>query len=155
MGVGDTGGNFCLDEDHVYVRHGDTCFRIHQRSGKLEGQFTTPVAADQGNRAWGYIACRDGVLYGSVGPREIAAALRDEGHDVEVAAVSLHTTIRRLDNVTVEVRLAEDIIAEVKVWVVRSKGTELDDQDGEEAADSKHDRDAGREAGADGNSPDN
>jgi large subunit ribosomal protein L9 len=99
-------------------------------------------------------ANEDGVLYGSVGPREIAAALRDEGHDVQAAAVSLHTSIRRLDNVSVEVRLAEDITAEVKVWVVRSKGTELDDEDGEEATESKQDRDAGREAGADGDSPD-
>ena len=63
-------------------------------------------------------ANEDGVLYGSVGPREIAAALRDEGHVIDASAVNLYTPIRQLDNVSVEVKLADDITAEVKVWVV-------------------------------------
>ncbi len=68
-------------------------------------------------------ANEEGVLYGSVGPREIAAALRDEGHDVEASHVELREPIRRLDNLAVNVRFAEDIRTEVKVWVVRSHGT--------------------------------
>ncbi|HEY3243716.1 MAG TPA: 50S ribosomal protein L9 [Phycisphaerae bacterium] len=69
-------------------------------------------------------ANEDGVLYGSVGPREIAAALRDEGHDVEPGQVRLHTPIRNLDSRVVEVVLAEDITANVKVWVVRAAARE-------------------------------
>ncbi|HUU84555.1 MAG TPA: 50S ribosomal protein L9 [Phycisphaerae bacterium] len=91
-------------------------------------------------------ANEEGVLYGSVGPREIAAALREEGHSVETAQVNLHSPIRRLDNVPVEVRLADDIVAEVKVWVVRSRGTAAETEEDDE--------DAGREAGADGYGPD-
>jgi len=88
----------------------------------------------------------EGVLYGSVGAREIVAALRDEGHEVDASAINLHTPLRRLDNVTVEVRLAEDIKAEVKVWVVRSKGSaDLE----EEGASPRDGDDAGREAGDD------
>ncbi len=89
----------------------------------------------------------DGVLYGSVGPREISAALQDEGYPIEPSNVNLHTPIRRLDNVAVEIRLGEDIKAEVKVWVVRSKGSE-EDEEGAEA------QDAGKEAGEDGNGAD-
>jgi large subunit ribosomal protein L9 len=69
-------------------------------------------------------ANEDGVLYGSVGPREIAAALRDEGHDVEASHVKLHTPIRNLDSRVVEVVLADDITANVKVWVVRAQSRE-------------------------------
>lgn len=68
-------------------------------------------------------ANEEGVLYGSVGPREIAAALRDEGHDVETGAIQLHEPIRRLDKVEVVVRFTDDITTEVKVWVVRSQAT--------------------------------
>ncbi|MBI4580319.1 MAG: 50S ribosomal protein L9 [Planctomycetes bacterium] len=65
-------------------------------------------------------ACNEeGHLYGSVGPREIAAALRDEGHAVEAKQVQLHEPIRRLDTVTVPVVFADDLRVEVKVWVVR------------------------------------
>ena len=100
------------------------------------------------------VANEEGVLYGSVGPREIAAALREEGHEVEAANVNLHAPIRHLDNVAVEVTLGEDITAEVKVWVVRSKGTAMDTEEGQEDAEKAYDQDAGMEAGADGNSSD-
>ncbi len=65
-------------------------------------------------------ACNpEGRLYGSVGPREIASALRDEGHNVESKQVELREPIRQLDTVVVPVRFADDLIVEVKVWVVR------------------------------------
>jgi large subunit ribosomal protein L9 len=78
-------------------------------------------------------ANEEGVLYGSVGPREVAAALRDEGHDVSPAQVHMHGTIKHLDNVVVDVVLAEEIEAKVKVWVVRSKGSTEPDEDRQEA----------------------
>ena len=68
-------------------------------------------------------ANEEGVLYGSVGPREIATALREEGHEVDASHVELREPIRRLDNITVTVKFLEDIEADVKVWVVRSQGT--------------------------------
>ena len=81
----------------------------------------------------------EGVLYGSVGPREIAAALREEGHDVNAAQVQLRSAIRRLDNILVDVVLATDIATKVKVWVVRS-GVTVDPEEAGEEAD--HDDDA-------------
>lgn len=93
-------------------------------------------------------ACNvEGHLYGSVGPREIAAALRDEGHDVEPKQVHLHEPIRRLDSVTVPVVFADDLTVEVKVWVVREAGSgNLDEEEREE---TEVRDDTGREAGGD------
>lgn len=61
----------------------------------------------------------EGHLYGSVGPREIAAALRDKGHDVQAQHVQLHENIRELGTRSVPVVFADEIQAEVKVWVVQ------------------------------------
>lgn len=70
-----------------------------------------------------------GHLYGSVGPREIAAALRDEGHAVDAAQVRLPEPIKQLDNKLVPVRFSDDLVVEVKVWVVREKGAgELEEE---------------------------
>ena len=65
-------------------------------------------------------ACNpEGRLYGSVGPREIAAAMRDEGHQVETKQVELREPIRQLDTINVPVRFTDDLVVEVKVWIVR------------------------------------
>ena len=69
-------------------------------------------------------ACNlEGRLYGSVGPREIAAALRDEGHDVEPKQVQLHDPLRQLDTIAVPVVFADDISVDVKIWIVRESGS--------------------------------
>ena len=85
-------------------------------------------------------ACNpEGRLYGSVGPREIAAALRDEGHDVEAKQVQLREPLRQIDNITVPVMFAEDLVVEVKVWIVRESGSgEIE----EEEPTAHHDFDA-------------
>ncbi len=74
----------------------------------------------------------DGVLYGSVGPREVSAALREEGHDVTTAQVRMHDPLKRLDNVMVDVIFADTIETKVKVWVIRSKAEEGDGKPVEE-----------------------
>ncbi len=86
----------------------------------------------------------EGVLYGSVGPREVAAALRHEGHTIEAEQVDLHDPIRHLDNLVVPVRFAEDTTVDVKVWVVREAGSDQIDGDepqsqGSEADNDEHD----------------
>jgi len=89
-------------------------------------------------------ANEDGVLYGSVGRREVSAALAEEGHHVAPEQIQLHTPLRRLDNVEVELRFASDLRSMIKVWVVREKtegeGEEDQERKGETAP-------AGREAG--------
>jgi len=77
-------------------------------------------------------ANEEGVPYGSVGPREVAAALREEGHGVHESLIDLRTPIKRLDNVLVDVVLAEGISTKVKVWVVRTGVTEGDEEGADE-----------------------
>ena len=88
----------------------------------------------------------EGHLYGSVGVREIAAALRDLGHSVEAEHVQLHTPIRELDTVTVDVRFAEDLKAPVKVWVVRESAAGDLEESEETAEEHRSDVDHGTDA---------
>lgn len=86
-------------------------------------------------------ACnREGRLYGSVGPREIAAALREEGHDVQPKQVHLPEAVRQLDTVTVPVIFADDLSVDVKVWVVREADSGLEEEEQEEAVHEEDDR---------------
>lgn len=70
VGVGDTGGPFCLGGDSVYVKSGDRCLRIDLATGRLRGEFATPVPAGAANRNWGYLAFENGLLFGSVENQE-------------------------------------------------------------------------------------
>lgn len=105
--------------------------RIEEQAAKLREVEVTISAA-----------CNvEGHLYGSVGPREIAAALRDEGHIVEAKQVHLHTPIRQLDTVMVPVVFADDLKVEVKVWVVREAGSgELEEEQAKEAPQQQPER---------------
>lgn len=70
------------------------------------------------------LANEEGVLYGSVGRKEIAAALSAEGYTLEADQVNLPRPLRHLDTVMVEIKLADDLRVGVKVWVVREKSDE-------------------------------
>lgn len=100
---------------------------LEKRADSLEGVEVTIAAA----------ANEEGHLYGSVGPREISAALRDEGHQVDTSEIQLHDPIRQLDSVMVPIVLADDLRTEVKVWVVREKAS--GDLDVDEAEQDKDD----------------
>ena len=93
-------------------------------------------------------ANESGVLYGSVGPKEIAAALADEGYFLQPDQIVLVHPIRQLDNVEVEVKLAADLPSSIKVWVVRDKTDEEDEEGGGEEASDRVE--TGTEAGGDG-----
>lgn len=60
----------------------------------------------------------DGNLYGSVGPAEIATALK--AHDFNIAAdqIRLEGPLKELGLYTVRVHVGHEIDAELKVWVV-------------------------------------
>lgn len=108
---------------------------LEEFSNRLEGVEVTVRAR----------ANEDGVLYGSVGAREIAEALHEEGHPVDMKQVIIESPIRHLDSVAVEIRLGEDLRSDIKVWVVREK-TEDDGEDPEDPKEAV----AGTEAGNDG-----
>ena len=73
----------------------------------------------------------EGTLYGSVGAKEIAAALQTLGHPVLPEQVILDTPIRTLDNRTVTLEFADEITTQIKLWVVRAGATEDEHADTE------------------------
>lgn len=88
----------------------------------------------------------DGHLYGSVGQREISRALMDEGHAVHADNIKLTHNFKEVGTFQVPIVLAEDITAEVKVWIVAEKSvmneeegsreTEVSDGAGADGAES-------------------
>ena len=60
----------------------------------------------------------EGHLYGSVGPNEIAAAIKSQGVTVAPEQVRLEGPLKELALYTVKIHLHQDIDADLKVWVV-------------------------------------
>jgi len=61
-------------------------------------------------------------LYGSVGGRDIADALKDAGVPVDHRKIQLAEPIKSLGMFTVDIKLARDVVAKLKVWVVAKEG---------------------------------
>jgi outer membrane protein assembly factor BamB len=66
VGVSEIGGNFCLSDDAVLVRTDDKCLKIELSTGRKVAEFKTPVELSAEDRNWGYIACVEDLLFGSV-----------------------------------------------------------------------------------------
>ncbi|MFQ5807212.1 MAG: 50S ribosomal protein L9 [Phycisphaerae bacterium] len=66
----------------------------------------------------------EGTLYGSVGPKEIAATLQAMGYPVRPEHVVLDRPIRTLDNRLVTLEFTDEITTQIKLWVVRAGTTE-------------------------------
>jgi len=63
-------------------------------------------------------ASPEGHLYGSVGPQQVAAALQEQGFEIDSKMVLLDEPIKELNVYDVPVRFHTDIEATCKVWVV-------------------------------------
>jgi large subunit ribosomal protein L9 len=61
----------------------------------------------------------EGKLYGAVTTIDIAKALKEEGFEIDRHAIILEEPIKELGVYQVPVRLAPDVEAKVKVWVVK------------------------------------
>ncbi len=68
------------------------------------------------------LAGEEGKLYGSVGPRDIASRLNEEGFDLHGNHIVLQDTIKALGVYSVPVRLHPDVEVSVKVWVIKEEG---------------------------------
>lgn len=60
----------------------------------------------------------EGKLFGSVTNRDIALALEEEGLQIHRKMIRLEQPIKSLGVYTVEIRLAREVIASLKLWVV-------------------------------------
>jgi large subunit ribosomal protein L9 len=63
-------------------------------------------------------ANEEGHLYGSVNADQIAAALKSEGFPIETEAVRIEGPLKDLGLYTIKIHLSQDIVTEVKLWVV-------------------------------------
>ncbi|MEE9133519.1 MAG: 50S ribosomal protein L9 [Gemmatimonadota bacterium] len=68
------------------------------------------------------LAADEGKLYGSVGPRDIAAQLSEQGFDVHGRHVALQEPIKALGVYAVPIKLYPEVEASVKVWVIKEEG---------------------------------
>jgi outer membrane protein assembly factor BamB len=66
VGTAATGSNMCLGGNSLYVRTEDRCLRLDAATGHRLGEFHTPETAEGTGGTWGFIACADGTLFGSV-----------------------------------------------------------------------------------------
>jgi len=57
-------------------------------------------------------------LYGSVGGRDIAEALKEAGVAIDHRKIHLDEPIKSLGMFTVDIKLAREVTAKLKVWVV-------------------------------------
>jgi outer membrane protein assembly factor BamB len=64
-GTAITGSNFCVAGESVFLRHADRCERIDAATGRTLREYRLPGENGAGAE-WGYIACVDGVLFGSI-----------------------------------------------------------------------------------------
>ncbi len=90
----------------------------------------------------------DGHLYGSVGPREIARSLMDEGHSVHADQVKMSHNIKEVGSFPIKIVLADDISTEIKLWVVAEKSLDQDSDEEQGETEATDGKDAGSGAGA-------
>lgn len=64
-------------------------------------------------------AGEDDRLFGSVSSQDVADLLAKEGYDIDKHKILLEEPIKSLGVYTVPIKLYKDVVAEVKVWVVR------------------------------------
>ena len=66
VGAGQIGSTFCVADDVLYARKDDECLRFDVFTGRKLDLFTAPTFPNGKAGRWGYLACKDGVLYGAL-----------------------------------------------------------------------------------------
>ncbi|MDA1016788.1 MAG: PQQ-binding-like beta-propeller repeat protein [Planctomycetota bacterium] len=72
-GMAITGSNICLHGDGVFLRNGHQVFRLDAATGKVIAKFSTPASLpskEDKKLQWGYLACSDGILFGTTANTE-------------------------------------------------------------------------------------
>jgi outer membrane protein assembly factor BamB len=84
MGTAATHSLYCVAEQGIFVRRDGYALQIDRVSGQLLGRLNAPPNADGSPGLWGYIACEDGRLYGSLADPEHIVTFRylDRGGDM-------------------------------------------------------------------------
>ena len=67
-------GNMAASDDHLYMLLDEKCLQFDAATGKIAHEFRIPGAGTKPNLEWGYIAFKDGLLYGTATERVANAA---------------------------------------------------------------------------------
>ena len=70
MGTAGTGSNFCVTATGLFVRTEDKCLKLNPATGKLIVGFEAPEHPKSKMKIWGYIACKDQTLFGTLADTE-------------------------------------------------------------------------------------
>ncbi len=72
-------------------------------------------------------SCNDmGILYGAITQQDVAAALKEQGHDVKPRDIRIAQTIKRIDAYDLHVKLDNDLDSTVKLHVKPDRELDLD-----------------------------
>ncbi|MCY2989665.1 MAG: PQQ-binding-like beta-propeller repeat protein [Planctomycetota bacterium] len=69
-GAAATGSNLCLGGDRLFVHAGPKCLCLDVRTGKLVAEWNIPSQPGKKSGTWGYLAYRDGTLFGTLANEE-------------------------------------------------------------------------------------
>ncbi len=58
-------------------------------------------------------------IYGSIGPQEIVAALKDEGFEIDKNSITLNDPVKALGIYEATLKLHPEVIAKIKIWIVK------------------------------------
>ncbi|MCP4608544.1 MAG: PQQ-binding-like beta-propeller repeat protein [Planctomycetes bacterium] len=70
MGTAGIGSNFCVTTGGLFVRTGGKCLQLNPATGKLTAEFTAPKLPQGKQGTWGYIACKNATLFGTLAHKE-------------------------------------------------------------------------------------
>lgn len=66
----EVGNPFCIGDKSLFLRTENRCIQLDLKTGKKIAEFLTPTKESDKNRAWGYLAYQNGLLFGSVSNEE-------------------------------------------------------------------------------------
>ncbi len=70
VAAAEVGNHFCLGDHSLFLRTENRCIQLDLKTGKKMAEFLTPTGNQDKNRAWGYLAYQNGLLYGSISNEE-------------------------------------------------------------------------------------
>jgi outer membrane protein assembly factor BamB len=70
MGTAGTGSNYCVTAEGLYLRKDDKCLQLDPATGRLVAEFGAPEHPEGKESTWGYIACSNNTLLGTIANTE-------------------------------------------------------------------------------------
>lgn len=131
-------------EDNLRAITGQKVKRAEERKLQAEKLKVIAEAAEGAEAVVAAKANEQGVLFGSVGPGEIAQNLRAQGFEIADEFVAMTENIKKVGTTQVRLQFAEGVIATVSVVVVPEGGSveaikAAEKEDAEKAAAEKED----------------